>query len=458
LNKFLSVLAKILIIVGILLLAIVVLVISVNSEKVPEIYAYTTDLEAKALTGNYKWYAFSEVLEETNYTKDTYIFKNENTLLVAPNEKITLANSSSLATRHNFTQLSFEYEDSNGNRTIVPNEQQSNSYGDKNYLDFTVPEKEDTYFYYFKLDYHEKGYVEYALKIIVSTEPVYDIEELQKYKNTSLYDIKSINELLSLLSYSKNITNLITIQTENDYKLIVKYSNISVDRSAFLKNSIALFALIPEVNVIEYSSPEDTYVYTREEVEIVQGRDVTDYAFDKELWENEVLYSVRILDQDNTKYKIFVEIAKRLIESKSGETLDMISFDTSTFDEHTVIGFSDLNKYKFLNEMQKYSKVVSDISFSRYLSLNYSHMFLCAEQKQEEVVPSGDGVVEEEISNSESVVVSGDSRVSSGDDGTYLGEEIRIFVRKNNKNYHYIFYVNYIDGEWVVNENVKMVL
>ena len=59
-NRFLSILAKILIIVGIVILAVVVLVISVNSEKVPEIYAFTSELEAKALTGNYKWYAFSD--------------------------------------------------------------------------------------------------------------------------------------------------------------------------------------------------------------------------------------------------------------------------------------------------------------------------------------------------------------------------------------------------------------
>ena len=451
-NRFLSVFAKILIIVGILLLSIVVLVISVNSEKVPEIYAYASDAEAKALTGNYKWYAFSDVLEENNYTKDSYVFKNDNTLLVAPNEKITLANSMVAATRHNFVQSSFEYEDSNGNKTIIPNEQQTN-------LEFTVPEKEETYFYYFKLDYHEKGYVEYALKIIVSAEPVYNIEELQKYKNTSLYDIKSINELLSLLSYSKNISNVVIENNELTHKLTVKYSEISVDRNSFLKNSIALFALIPEVNIIEYSSLEDVYIYTREEIEILQGRDVTDYAFDKELWENEVLYSVRILDQDNTKYKIFAEIAKRLIDMQSGETLDEISFDTSTFEENTSVAFNSINKYKFLNEMQQYAKVISDITFTQYASLKYNNMFICAERKQGDGSISGDNVVEKtEFINNKKTDISGDFENSSGDDETYLGEEIRIFMRKNNKDYHYIFYVNYLNDKWVINDRIKMVL
>ena len=86
-KKFLSVLFKIIIVLAIVLFAIVVLVISIDSEKVPELYGYTESRSSKAFKANYTWNAFSEILKEDGIPKDYYVFKTENTLLVTPRRK-----------------------------------------------------------------------------------------------------------------------------------------------------------------------------------------------------------------------------------------------------------------------------------------------------------------------------------------------------------------------------------
>ena len=86
-KKFFSILFKILVALFLGILAIVVLVISINSEKVPELYGYTETRSCKAFMANYTWNAFSEILKEDSISKDYYVFKTENTLLVSPRSK-----------------------------------------------------------------------------------------------------------------------------------------------------------------------------------------------------------------------------------------------------------------------------------------------------------------------------------------------------------------------------------
>ncbi len=87
-KKFFSVLFKIALALSIVILAIVVVVISIDSEKVPELYGYTDTRTSKAFRANYTWNAFSEVLRETSITKDYYVFKTDNTLLLTPRRKV----------------------------------------------------------------------------------------------------------------------------------------------------------------------------------------------------------------------------------------------------------------------------------------------------------------------------------------------------------------------------------
>ena len=67
------------------------------------------------------------------------------------------------------------------------------------------------YIYNFKLSYYNKGEVFYGLKVVVSTEPNYDIDELIKYKETiislasklqngNMKDEKALKEVIGTLS------------------------------------------------------------------------------------------------------------------------------------------------------------------------------------------------------------------------------------------------------------------
>ena len=71
-----------------------------------------------------------------------------------------------------------------------------------------MPDREDTYYYYLTIDYFEKGEVEYAFKVIVSTDSTYDVEELIKYKKTSIQDYQGIQTIISILPYSKKFVLL----------------------------------------------------------------------------------------------------------------------------------------------------------------------------------------------------------------------------------------------------------
>ena len=443
-KKFAKILLKIFIVIAIVFLAFGILVISIQSEKVPEIYIYSNEAQAKAVIGNYTWNAFSEVLRETSFTKDSYILKNENTLLVAPNERIILANSQTIATRQRFMQNYFEFIDTDGNVTIIPRESSANSYGEQNYIEFNAPEKEDTYTYYFTLNYYEKGTVDYAVKIVVSAEPIYNIQELQSFKNIKINDYSNLYKLLSTLPYSRSILNLMVINKET-CKIVVKYENIMVDRDAFIKNAIAIFALIPEVNEVEFLSDDIMYDFSRNEIEIIQGRDVTEYAENAELWENEVLYKEKIENKSNTSYKAFIKIAKDVFNISSGEKYLSVNVDTNTFSENTSIEFDNANRYKFLMGIQEYAQTIYDVPFEKYLAAKNNDIFICAE-KIPEPSSSGDEITEQNEATAENK--SNDLTESGESEAKYSGDEVLIYMRRNRKEYHYVYFVDYASGDW----------
>ena len=167
-KRFSKILLKLLIGFAIVCLAITVLVISINSEKVPPMVVYTDARTVQSLTGNYRWNAFSEVRYENSFTKDSYAFKTENTLLLSPGERFTIANSLASTTRHRFSISSMYYEDSNGGITTIDTSSTATSYSDTYNIVLNAPLKDDTYIYYFKADYYEKGTVERIVSFLCS--------------------------------------------------------------------------------------------------------------------------------------------------------------------------------------------------------------------------------------------------------------------------------------------------
>ncbi len=450
-NKFFRILFKILGIGALAIIAIAILVISIESEKVPEIVIFTESKTANAQIGNYKWYAFSGLLSETKKGKDSYNFKIENTLLLAPQETFTIANSQAYTTRHRFTVDNIRYEDSKGGVFTFTNEEISNAYSDNNYLEVIAPEEEGTYLYYFTLRYAEKGTVDYAFKLVVSSEPTYDFESLNNYRSTSLVDTESINEIINILPYSKNKTNIIIQSTSTPTKLIINYSELVNNREDLIKNALAMFALIPEVDMIEYNSIDQNYLFTRDELELKYKRHLEDYANNFSLWESEVIYGECEQNEDNTKYILLSKIIKEVLKSDSGDFGKVITINTASFEENSIYKFDRLDRELALKDLSSNFENIYDMPYKNYESINQKHSYIEAEPLEKYINPSGDDIIELDENGNVIENKSNDIAESEAQNPLTLHDnELYILVRKNNIEEHYSVKCYYVNGEWQV--------
>jgi hypothetical protein len=50
--------------------------------------------------------------------------------------------------------------------------------------------------------------------------------------------------------------------------------------------------------------------------------------------------------------------------------------------------------------------------------------------------------------------ITSEKQSESGESGEkpFLGDEIHIFMRKNRKEYHYVYYAKYENNEWILNK------
>ena len=450
-KKFLNIFTKIFVVLLIAILAIVILIFQINSEKVPEAYVYTPTRTVLAVRGNYTWNAFSEVLSETRYVKDNYVFKTDNTLLVSPQERFTISNSqNSNTTRHKFEEKNVFAEKSNGERIPVSIENVNYNYQDKNFIELVAPEEDDTYYYYFTLDYFEKGVVDYGVKVIVSSEQSYDIEQLQKFKNTSLVDFESINEIISILPYSRNKTNLTIQSTTKPAKLIVNYSEIALDREIFLKNALAMFILIPEAEIVEYNSSETSYTFTRSEIEHIYERHLSDYAENTNLWESEVFYGEKIIDENTELHQLFSTIILSALDINSGDRTNAITINTKSFEENTFYDVDGLQRELILSDLSKNFDNIYDMSYDNYKAINQSHYYVEAEP----IVVSGDLVLQ----MSGDIILSGESteqkdEVNTGSIGesesnplTLHNNEVKLLVKQGNEERRFLFKCFYVNS------------
>ena len=450
-KKFFNILSKILIILILAFLIITVFVTSINSEKVPDLLAYTDNRSAKAFRGNYTWNAFSGVLKEENVEKDNYIYKTETTLLVSTGDRFTISNhQTNLAVRHNFTLENSYFEDSNGITSSVIFEQPTNSYTDTNYAVITAPEKEDTYLFYVNLDYYEKGKVSYGFKVKVSADPVYNLDELVKYKNTSLYDVESIDAIIKLLPYSNNKTNITIQSTDKPTKLIINYSEIDLDRENFIKNITSIFALIPEVDIIEYRAPGVNYTYTRRELEIRYERHLIDYANDKDLWDAEVFLNEKKYDERTTLHNLFSKIILDSLELDSGDSNGSLTINTNTLSENTFYEVDSLTKDLVLANLSSRFANIYDMSYENYKAINQKHSYVEVEDMTPYIKASGDTIIVIDGPSGDSISSGDDEAEFSGDNPLTLhNNEIYVHVIKDKQELHLLYKCYYIQGEWI---------
>lgn len=409
-----------------------------NSEKIPDMIASAASAECTLIKGNYNWNAFTQVLKEDNYD---YNFRNENTILVSPGETITITITDTVGTRRLYEVESINYYDPDDNKYVgdhVSIENPIDSYSNRYKEQIVMPSKEGTYYYYLNINFFEKGKVEYAFKVVVSVEPNYSILDLINYKGTSLLDTESIQAIINILPYSKNITSIFVKTSENPTKLAINYTEFVVDRNQFNNNVIAIFALIPELDIIECCSNTECFYFSRDEMEFMQGRNLLDYAQDAELWEKEVLYK----EKNNLDYTSFEKAINQMISSalgiNSGDKFNMVSIDGNSFKNEGGLNLSDISIRKIYNLLMQYYKNVLDISLENYIQLNYDNDFIMVKSVE---IPG------------RSIDFSGDTLTQSGEIITKENlHNIEVFCIKDKKEITKKYELYSENGDWVITE------
>lgn len=375
LKKVVKVLLEIITVILLIALVLMFLSFSAKSEIIPNIYAFSaTGKTAQAVRGNYKWTSFTDSIEKNDITPSGYIYLSNNTILVTPEEKIIFKNSENERDCYKFYQLQMEYYDENNNKVDVPISENSKVYADLKYLEIIAPKDEGTYIYNFKFSYYNKGEVSYGLKVIVSTEPNYEINELIKYKNTSIVQVNAVNEILELLPYADYKKNII-IRNNNLKELIIAYDNISIERTEMINNVIALFTLIPEAQIITLKFENEEFVFTRFEIEKQVGRSLEDYANDIDLWKNEILFKEKIADENSSKDSIYKAIIVDIVSEYEEEKMN-IAIDTKSFATADFIAISEVDSKEILEFVSDFSDIVYDIDYEQYRRLNKDNIFI----------------------------------------------------------------------------------
>lgn len=339
---------KVFIFLGILLAIVAsffIIIISMKSEIVPEIYAYSnSNNEAMAVRMGYSWNSFNGTITTDALELTDIEYKNENMLLALPGEKITIRNSDKSSLCYKFYPETFRYYDKTNSEVSV-NINRDALYKESKIFEFTAPETEGTYIYNFTLNYYKKGIVTYALKVIVSSAPTYNVNDIISYKDTYLGDAPSVGAILNKLPYAKYKTGYALRTVNEPYELIVNYGDLSTAKSTFENSSIALFALIPNLDVITYMVSNDTYVYSRAEIESLVGRELSEYASNPELWEKEVIFK-----EKEEKTYAFIDIYKAILNDVLSDfgTNNSYAIDLNSFEQSDILKLSNSGKRELL--------------------------------------------------------------------------------------------------------------
>lgn len=360
---------KIFIALGIILAIVVaffLIIVSMNSEVVPDIYAYSnSNNKALAVRMGYKWNAFSgEIIADSVELKDIE-YNNENMLLALPGEKITIKNSENSTRCHKFYPESFKYYDkSNSEVTITVAEDLL--YKESKFFEFNAPETEGTYIYNFTLNYYKKGTVTYALKVVVSSAPSYSVNELVKYKNTYLGDAVAVGAILDNLPYAKYKEGYALRTVTEPYELIVNYGELSTAKSTFENSSIALFALIQNLDIITYKVSDGTYIYSREEIENLVGRDLSEYVNDPKLWEKEIIFKEKSEKTSKSYIDIYKSIMSDILAEFDSNNKIEIAIDLQSFENNDFIKLNAVEKRELLEFCMNNSDIIHECNYETF--------------------------------------------------------------------------------------------
>lgn len=450
-KKGLKVILEVFLLLMGVLLVLTFLAFSARSEIVPDIYVTSEHGKvALAVRGGYKWNSFSESVIADSIAPEDYVYQNDNTLLVTPGEIMTLKNSENPLDRHKFYQLEMKYYDKDGSETIIPTAENSTTYADMDYLEVEAPANEGTYVYHFLLSYYNKGEVAYGVKVVVSAEPNYEITDLIKYRNTSLKDVTSIQEVLNLLPYADYKEGLIVRTNSEPTELQINYKTLAVEKDDLINNTIALFILIPELNLITYQTENEVSVYTRSEIENQMGRKLSDYANDIELWKSEILFKEEKIDEKVSRETIYNKILTDILSRRETENNNILFLDTGSFSNQEMLPISSVDRQEVLEYAAGYGSVIYDMSKQEYEDLHLTDLMIGAAsiknriKKVEKIIDNETPELETEavIEGETNFIPSGDI-IEEIEEGKYI---CTIFVFENGKS-ELIDYEVYFENE-----------
>lgn len=430
---------------------LVFLAFSANSAIVPEIQVTSSSGKtALAVKGNYEWNSFSESLTEKGKLPQDYVFGNANVLLVTPGESITLENTGNPINRYRFYQLEMKYIDDAGVETVVPNPDNSQNYGDMKSMQITAPMVEGTYIYQFRLKYYNNGEVSYGLRVIVSTEPNYDIDALMTYRNTSFVDVTSIQDILNLLPYVRYQHNLIFRMNANQQEIQITYPALAIEKSALLNNAIALFTLVPDLTRIVYETENETYVYPREEVENAVGRSVSDYAQDSELWKREILYKEKVEEATVRREQIYEQIVVDLLTKEFSGSRTVLMLDMEKMIDNEWLPLTQVDCQEILNVASMYAETVYEMPREVYDRYHFQDLWMGLDSLEpvlEESI-SGDVITSQESETDQEQ----EQELESGDNLAIKENEwiATILVVQGNRETKIRYHILLAEGEWQV--------
>ena len=305
-EKIFIVIATIIILIGIFIAFIIS-----NSQKVPpEVMIQNVNgKKASCIIGGYEWKVFGNTIIADAIELKNADYSIDNTIVSKTGDTLTL-----LVTEK-YTVEKVEYV-SNLTNEIFETSAKSNEAG--GYFTIVSPELEGTYICVFKLNFNNKGSAEYGVKVVVTDENIYDVENIISYKDTELTDILKVRELIGKLPYAKELSGIMIDNISDTSSLIIRYDNlyINIEKEDLLNNTVALFALIPNLNSVIYeigrneinSSKEKIY-YSRDEVNNLISRNVLEYAENIELWTKEIIY------EEKPSYNNYITIYRSTIET-----------------------------------------------------------------------------------------------------------------------------------------------
>ncbi len=354
----------ILIVTFIILIGVFIAFIVSNSQKTPpEVLVQNADRKSvSAIMGGYNWKVFGtdNVTDAIDLEKVDY--STNNTIVSKTDEDLTVSAS------ENFTVQYVKYIKNVSNESFDVSYKLSET---GTSFSITTPEIEGTYICVFKLNFYSKGSAEYGVKVVVTDENIYEINDIISYKNTKITDISKIKEILQKLPYSKQLSSIMIDKLSDDITLIVKYSSLSATRGDLFNNTVALFALIPDLEAVVYeldktNNLEDIY-YSRNEVNNLISRDVLEYASNVELWTKEIVYKEEV--KSNNEIVMYNSAISSVLSQISEKDLgDYIAIDITN--PSGDISLDEYDAKKLLRELSNEYDVVLNIDSNEFENTN----------------------------------------------------------------------------------------